>query len=66
MIIKIFSALSFLAAASNALDTSDVAAARVAVATLINNNNGLGAKFLRLAFHDAVGGGNDGKFACLA
>ena len=31
------------------------------VAELIQSDRPLAAKFLRLAFHDAVGGGNDGK-----
>ena len=42
------------------LSESTLNAAKGDIASLITANDDLSAKFLRLAFHDAVGGGNDG------
>ena len=39
-----------------------ISSARSEIASLIQSRDELAPKFLRLAFHDAVGGGNDGMY----
>ena len=50
-----------LLTATSAIDLDVVTQAKGDIEALITGTQGLAPKILRLAFHDAVGGGNDGK-----
>lgn len=52
--------LAFCCNVGAELSESTLNAAKGDIAGLITADDDLAAKFLRLAFHDAVGGGNDG------